>query len=99
MPLSGVDINVDDISSLIMEREGAERAMLGNLVRGSSPSGTLRCPCLLTWSSYEKDLHKCAYDAYSPFGVLFPISLTLPCIVNFCYYFYFLFIVLSSSLM
>lgn len=95
----GVEINVYDISSLIMEREGAERAMLGSLVGGSSPSGMLGCPCLLTWRSCEEDLHNCAYDSHSPFGALFPIPLTLPWTVNFCYYFYFLFIVLSSNLL
>lgn len=76
--LCGVEIDIYDIFSLIMEREGAERAILGNLVGGNSPSGLLRYPCFLMWSSCETDLHNCAYDSHSPFGVPFPIPLILP---------------------
>jgi len=53
----GMEINVYDISSLIIEREGAESAMLESLVGGSSPPDVLRCPCFLTWSSRESNLH------------------------------------------
>lgn len=51
-----MEINVYDISSLIIEREGAERAMLGSLIGGSSPPGVLR-GCFLTASSCESSLH------------------------------------------
>lgn len=61
-----------------MEREGAERAMLGSLVGGSSPSGMLRCPCFLMWSSCEAHLPNCAYGSHSSLGVAFPIPLILP---------------------
>lgn len=74
----GVDIIVYDISSLIMEREGTERAMLGSVMGGSSPLGMLRCPCFLMWCSCESDLHNCVYDSHSTFGVLLLIPLILP---------------------
>lgn len=67
-----------DISSLIIERGGTERAMVGSLVGGSSPSGMWRSPCFLMWSSCESDLHNCAYDSHSLFAILFPIPLILP---------------------
>lgn len=77
-PSCGVEIDIYDIFSLIMERKGAERAMLGNLVGGSSPSGMLRRPCFLMWSSCEAHLPNRAYDSHSPLGVAFPIPLMLP---------------------
>lgn len=74
----GVEINMYDISSLIIERGGAEKDMVGSLVGGSSPSGMWRSPCFLMWSNCESDLHNCAYDLHSLFAILFPIPLILP---------------------
>lgn len=80
--------------SLIIEREGAERAMLGSLVGASSPPGMLRCSCFLTWNSHEPNLHKdvlCLWVTFST-QCFFPFSFYFHGV--FCYWFYFLFIVL-----